>query len=335
MPGEKRPLDPTRLVPAGDESSPEDRFPAYQVSQRGDWSSTIDLAESLPMSAIDELDTEAGRVDGRYTVLGILGSGASSTVYRVRDEENGGDWALKLLDANSEIELERFRREQALLQRLKHPNLISMTDSGDWSGRSYMVMPILEEGTLVDWLRATGGRMAYAEACERFRRAALALHTAHEAGVVHRDVKPGNLANHTTPEGAPSLLVLDWGIAKAIHSGASLTDAGKVVGTPAYVSPERLFRGAKATPGWDIYSLGVVMYEVLTGKPLFRRRRWIDTMNAIRRHTPPFISQVRADAPPTLDWLVAEMIAKEPHRRPSGCDVVARRLERIAGELGP
>jgi len=322
---------PTRLVPTATASPTPGNAGSGAPD---DWTVPLGTTQSLPALAVTDLDAFDARIGGRYTVLSALGTGATSTVFRVRDEDGGGEWALKLLDADRGMEVERFRREQQLLRTLKHPNLIAVVDSGEWAGRQFMVMPLLTEGTLLEWLREHGrGGMDYRQVCALFRGAALGLHAAHEAGVVHRDVKPGNLARVTDDDGAPSLLVLDFGIAKSMNRTATLTDAGMVMGTPSYVCVERLFSGAKATPSWDVYSLGVVMYEMLTGRPLFRRPTWAETMNAIRRHTPPFVSSWRDDAPPALDWLVAEMLAKEPHMRPSGCDVVARRLERIAGEL--
>ncbi len=300
----------------------------------GDWTLPVADLESLPAIAVTDLDDVDGRIADRYTVLRMLGSGATSTVYEVRDETTSTLHALKLLDLDGATEVERFRREQVLMLELDHPNLVKVHDVGSWDGRRYMVMDLLRGGSLLDWLRQSGGNMDYVRACRLFRGAAEGLHCAHLAGVVHRDIKPGNLALEDDGHGDERMLVLDFGIAKTLDSSSSLTDAGKVVGSPAYMCPERLFSDTKASEAWDIYGLGVVMYEVITGKPLFRARSWMETMTKIRRFTPPFISTLRDDAPPALDWLVSEMLMKEPQQRPSGCDVVARRLLRLERQLG-
>ncbi|MCO4768579.1 MAG: serine/threonine protein kinase [Deltaproteobacteria bacterium] len=331
--GAKRDPQATRPMPGRGESHLRGgTHGAGTAGESGDWSLPAESLESLPAIAITNLDDTDGRIGERYTILSMLGQGASATVYEVRDEHTGDTHALKLLDLDSQVEVTRFRREQALLRKLEHPNLVTVTDSGEWDGREFMVMTILRGGSLLDWLRDSGGGMDYVRACRLFRGAAEALHQAHLAGVVHRDIKPGNLA--LEPGSEEKLLVLDFGIAKSMNTSASLTDAGMVMGSPAYMCPERLFSGAKATDSWDVYSLGVVMYEVITGTPLFRGRSWMDTMTKIQRFTPPFISTIRDDAPPALDWLISEMIAKEPQGRPSGCDVIARRLLRIERQLG-
>lgn len=310
------------------------RFPPYKThrSISGDWSQPVPANELRRRASIGARDGVGVTIDGRYTIRRRIGAGATSTVYEASDEQ-GTLWALKVLDLDSDREIERFQREHTLLQALVHPNIVDVVDSGLSGGRHFTVMPLLRGGTLLDWMRARTGQMDFGRACRLFAGAARGLHAAHEAGVVHRDVKPGNLAIEPDDEGTERLLVLDFGIAKSMAGTASLTDAGKVVGTPAYVCTERLFSGARATASWDVYSLGVVLYEVLTGMPLFRGRTWVQTMTRIQQHVPAPIYLMRKDCPAALDNLVAEMIAKTAHARPSGCDVVARRLTRIADKL--
>jgi len=297
----------------------------------GDWSLPPgEDPDSLPLVAIDSDPPDLEEIAGRYQVVSVLGSGATSTVYEVIDTTDDSRHALKLLDLDDATEITRFQREQTLLRELDHPNVVRVTDSGTWEGRQYMVMTLLTGGSLLDWLRDHKGSMEYGRACRLFRGAAEALHAAHKAGVVHRDVKPGNLVLEPGKDGREErLLVLDFGIAKTVNSSSSLTDVGMVMGSPAYMCPERLFSGARATPSWDVYSLGVVMYEIITGVPLFRGNGWMDVMMKIQKTTPPFLSTVRSDAPPAFDWLISEMLSKEAPQRPSGCDVVARRLERL------
>ncbi len=312
---------------------PRRRHPPYggHASISGDWSQPIPAGELRRRATVQKRDGVGVTIGSRYTIRRRIGAGATSTVYEASDPE-GQLWALKVLDLDTDREITRFQREHQLLRALAHPNIVSVTDSGLSGGRHFTVMPLLTRGTLLDWMRTREGRMDFLRACRLFAGAAAGLHAAHEAGVVHRDVKPGNLALQDNPEGE-RLLVLDFGIAKSMAGTASLTDAGKVVGTPAYVCAERLFSGARATASWDVYSLGVVLYEVLTGVPLFRGRTWMQTMTRIQQHVPAPIYLMRKDCPPALDNLVAEMISKTAHTRPSGCDVVARRLTRIADAL--
>ena len=315
-----RPMPGAKLMESG--GNPGD-------SLFGDWDQESSLITDLP-----SLEPLPGLVAGRYLPMGVLGAGATATVYEVQDQLDDQRKALKVLDLDDEVTLQRFLREIEVLRKLEHPALVPVLDHGDWSGRKFMVMERVEGPNLLDWIRSDAPPMPFAEAAVLFSDVAEALHEAHQAGIVHRDIKHGNLILETRPDGTRRLRVLDFGLAKAIDAGASLTHPDRVVGSPAFMCPERLFAGATATVAWDVYSLGVVMHEVLSREPLFRAPSWAELMQLIRNRMPPFLSTMRADAPPVLDWLISEMLAKDPWQRPSGCDVVARRLRRMGEQLG-
>jgi len=245
-------------------------------------------------------------------------------VYLARDSELDRPVAVKLLAENAAADdglRERFVREARLAARLSHPNIVSVFDAGEDGGRPYIVMEQVEGETLAELL-AGRGRLPADEARGLALQAARGLAHAHAAGLVHRDIKPQNLL--LRDEG--TLKIADFGIARAAE-GTALTQAGTVLGTAAYLAPEQAL-GEQATPAADVYSLGAVLYELLTGKPPYEFDSLADLADKQRRHAIAPVRELAPDVPRDLEDVVMRCLARNPAYRPAS----AAELER---ELGP
>ena len=211
---------------------------------------------------------------GRYRVGRELGRGGMATVYLARDEKHGRDVAIKVIksDLSASLGHDRFLREIEIAARLRHPNIVPLYDSGDAGGSLFFVMPYEEGQSLRERLRA-GGALPIADALGVLRDVARALAYAHEHGVVHRDIMPDNVM----PTGVAAV-VTDFGIAKAVSvaltdaSDVTLTQAGTVIGTPAYMAPEQATGDAAIDHRADIYALGCLGYELFAGHPPFQEK---------------------------------------------------------------
>ena len=261
-----------------------------------------------------------GRRLGPYEVLGALGAGGMGEVYRARDTRLGRDVALKVLPgdvAGDPDRRRRFEREARAVAALNHPGVLALYDVGEAEGVAYLVTELLEGETL----RARLGRgpVSCEHAAEWGAAAADALAAAHAGGIVHRDLKPENL--FLTRDGR--LKVLDFGLAKdlSVTGGApesttlsALTGAGLVLGTLGYLSPEQA-RGEPVDGRSDLFSLGCVLYETLTGHRAFGGKTAQDHVAAVLRDDPPDAASIRADAPRGLTRVVQRCLAKEPEQR--------------------
>ncbi len=267
----------------------------------------------------------------RYRDPQHLARGGMGDVYRATDTELGRTVAVKVLAdryADDESVRERFKREALAAARLSgSPNTVTIFDVGESDGHPYIVMELLEGGTLDDQLKA-GGAQDPADVLRWLDQAARALDAAHAAGVVHRDVKPGNLLLNTRSE----VSVADFGVASAVGLD-SMTMTGTVLGTAGYLSPEQA-KGERATPASDRYALGVVAYELLTGKRPFASDS-ATAEAAAHVHAPiPYPSQ-HGDVPPELDPVLRRALAKDPDERfESSADFVAALREALSHAAG-
>lgn len=252
----------------------------------------LDAAARLPIEATSPMITGTPKWIGDYRVLREIGRGGMGIVYEAIQAPLGRRVALKLLPDSrlaSETDLARFRRESETASRLEHPNICAVYDAGVVDGRPFIAMRFVEGETLAARLsraRARGKNGEPADVRESIalvEQLARALHAAHEAGVVHRDVKPGNVM--VTQEDVP--LLLDFGLALDTDSGSDLTRTGQVPGTPAYMAPEQI---AGHRQEWDrqadVYALGAVLYECLTLSPPFERPTLLALGQAILTHEP-------------------------------------------------
>ena len=260
------------------------------------------------------------RVD-RYELLGELGRGAMGVVYRARDPQLGRTVALKLLlrlaDAEERL---RFEREVRAMAQVRHPNLLGIYGAGRDQGRAFLVTD-LAAGSLSDELRA--GPLRPERAIEVVAAVARGLQRAHEAGVLHRDIKPDNVL--LARDGRP--LLADFGLARPIAGGDSLTATGSVLGTPSYMAPEQA-RGEAASPLSDVYGLGALLYACLAGRPPFRAGSVLATLHAVVDQAPPSLRELGVACPPALEATCLRCLAKEPSQRPASAEALAEELER-------
>lgn len=267
-----------------------------------------------------------GRVfaNGRYEILEQIGEGGAALVFRGHDHHLGRDVAIKVLRpelAGDPEFAERFRREATAAAGLCHPSIAQVYDIGMDSTTSYMVMELAPGGTLAARVRASGA-LPCAEALRIAGEAAGALHHAHESGIVHRDIKPHNILFGRDG----SVKVVDFGIARALAQ-ASISQTGTIVGSVHYLSPEQA-RGEPATPQSDLYALGVVLFEMLTGKVPFEG----DTpVGVALRHVQDVAPDVRAlnpNVPNAVAAIVQRALAKSPEDRYRSANEMRADLER-------
>ena len=268
--------------------------------------------------------------DGRYTLDGILGSGGTGTVHRACDRVLDRPVALKMLRSGAgddPLHRARLRVEAQLAGVLHHPGIAQIYDygeapppGGDGSPTPYIAMQFVD-GEPLDSLLKERRRLPADEVMTIVAQVAEALQVAHEAGIVHRDLKPGNVL--LTPGGRPVLV--DFGIARA-DGVEPLTLTGTIVGTIDYISPEQV-TGSSATPRSDVYSLGMVAYEALSGQRPFRRESQVATALA---HLHDDLPPLPDDVPPAVAALVLEMAARDPDARPPSAGEVSSRAAALA-----
>lgn len=263
--------------------------------------------------------------DNRYVIKRKLGSGGMADVYLAEDQELGRRVALKLLDdrhASDDQFVERFRREAQSAAGLNHPNIVSIFDRGRAEGTYYIAMEYLDGRTLKELL-VRNGPTPVPIAIDYARQILGALAFAHRNGIIHRDIKPHNIV----VGGDGRLKVTDFGIAR---SGASqMTEAGSIVGTAQYLSPEQA-RGAPVDPRSDLYSLGIVLYEMLTGAVPFTGDAPVEIAMKHLSQVPKPPSALRENVPHDLDAIVMRALAKDPDQRYGSAEEMDADLARVA-----
>ena len=261
---------------------------------------------------------------GRYRLERKLGSGGMADVWLAEDQELGRKVAIKMLHeryANDTQFVERFRREATHAAGLSHPNVVSIFDRGEAGGSYYIVMEYVEGRTLKE-LIVTRGPCPVPVAISYVRQVLAALRYAHRNGIVHRDIKPHNvLVDH---EGR--VKVADFGIARA--GSSQMTEAGSIIGTAQYLSPEQA-RGAPVDESSDLYSTGVVLYELLTGEVPFDGETPVEIAMKHLQQVPPAPSAIRHEIPHDVDLIVLRALAKEPADRYRSAKELDRDLELV------
>ncbi len=291
-----------------------------------------------------QVDPLIGRVfDGKYRLDERLGGGGMGTVYRATHLLIDRPVALKVLSqrfVGDETAQQRFRREARAAGRMQHPNAVTVTDFGATNdGYLYIVMELLEGRTLRDLL-AREGHLDAARAVSIILQASAAVGAAHDAGLIHRDLKPANIFIEQRPSMPAAVKVLDFGVAKfAVEEQGdddfnTLTQVGAIIGTPRYMSPEQCSGVAALTPAADVYSLGIILYEMLTGNVPFSA----DTPLAVAlrkiSERPKAPREIVASIPAPLEEIVLRALAKNPVERPPDANEFRRELHTIATALG-
>jgi eukaryotic-like serine/threonine-protein kinase len=272
-------------------------------------------------------------IDNRYAIVGLLGSGGMAEVYLAHDEVLDRDVALKILRSqyvNDEEFVRLFRREARSAAALNHPSVVPVYYWGrSEDGTYYMAMEHVPGGNLKDRVRH-GEPLSADTAAGMILQVADALSFAHERGVIHRDVKPHNIL--LTEAGY--VKVADFGIARAANATTITSRSSPVMGTAGYISPEQAM-GAPVGPQSDLYSLGVVLYEALTGDLPYRAEDPVAlAMKHVNEH-PRSPRQANPEVPESLDALTLKLLAKHPEDRYPSASALAKDLERVRSELPP
>ncbi len=282
----------------------------------------------MPLAAGSRLDS--------YEIIAPLGAGGMGEVYRARDAALKRDVAIKVLPeywSRDPERLRRFEHEAQATAALNHPNIVSIFHVGQYDGSPYIVTELLQGESLHDRLRR--GPMRLHDVLNFGSEMVHALAAAHDAGIVHRDLKPDNIF---VTKGR--IKVLDFGLAKlspAQPAGVDdptvslqeQTDPGHVLGTVGYMSPEQV-RGQTADARSDIFAVGVILYEMVTGQRAFRRATSADTMAAVLNEDPPPVSQVAPSAPPGLQRIIQRCLSKSPEQRFQHSSDLAFALEALS-----
>jgi serine/threonine protein kinase len=277
------------------------------------------------------MELSEGQAIGPYRLVGRAGSGGMAEVWRAYDARLKRYVAIKFLSpryATDSTYLDRFRNEAQAISRLDHPNVLTIYDYGEQDGWTYMVSPFVGGGTLAERLRR--GPWAVDEAISVLEPFASALDFAHAEGIVHRDVKPSNVL--FTERGR--LLLSDFGIARMIEATSFMTGAGLIVGTPMYMSPEQA-DGEPATPVSDLYSLGIVAYEMFTGRPPYLGETPLALLRAhIDKPLPP-PRALNPDLPEPVESALFTILAKNPDHRFRSGQAFVRALRSAGTRQGP
>jgi serine/threonine-protein kinase len=287
-----------------------------------------------PALAAEAGDTPASKerplVPG-YEVLGELGRGGMGVVYKARHSQLNRVVALKMILAGGhagEHELARFRTEAEAVARLQHPNVVQIYEVGEADGKQFFALEYCAGGSLADKLQGTP--LPAREAARLVEALARGMEAAHQKGIIHRDLKPANvlLAEDRTPK------ITDFGLAKKLEEAAGQTGSGDILGTPSYMAPEQAGgRAREVGPLADVYALGAILYELLTGRPPFRAESSLDTLlQALESQpAPPRLLNPKVDR--DLETVCLKCLEKDPQRRYASAAALAADLERyLAGE---
>ncbi len=279
-------------------------------------------------------DELLGMTLGNCTILSPLGQGGMARVYRARQETLDREVAVKVLPpwfAADRNFVERFNLEARLVARLSHPNIVTVHDASEQNGHLYIVMQLVNGGTLknrLDQLQAQGQTLDVYEARRIFTQLASALSYAHDHGIIHRDVKPVNVLMDN--QGRP--ILSDFGIAKVLAGTKELTRHGAGVGTPEYMSPEQC-QGGPVDGRADIYALGIMLFEALTGRLPFLGDNYPALAHSHIYEMPPHPSAIIPTIDPTVAQVILTALMKHPQQRYQRASDMAEALDRAVNSL--
>lgn len=284
-----------------------------------------DAAPGLPDEPGILVDEPAPRTLGDYRVLGLIGSGAMGRVYLAHDDRLDRRVAIKVMCgryAGNAAARQRFIRESRSVGAIENPHVMTIHQVGEQDGVPYIVMQLLEGRTLRDH-RDAAGRLPLGEVLRIGREIAAGLAAAHRRGIVHRDIKPGNIFLEGESR---SVRIIDFGLARELDAHATaLTHDGALVGTPSYMPPERIDDG-DVDASSDLFGLGVILYELLADRLPFEGRSVAAVLTAIARGTPKPLVEVAPEVPPAIGSLVMRLIAHDRTARPADARLVAEEL---------
>jgi serine/threonine-protein kinase len=310
LPEVRQRLEQMRAV----EAQLEEMFPTPTPDQGAETSAPWDPGTNLP------------RIPG-YDVEAILGRGGMGVVYKARQLSLNRTVALKMLLSGAYAgahERARFRREAEAVASLRHANIVQVYDVSEHEGRPYFTMEFVEGGNLSQKLAGTP--QPARDAAALAATLAEAAQVAHRGGIVHRDLKPSNIL--LAADGTPK--IADFGLARHLGGGEGITQTGTAMGTPSYMAPEQA-RGKAGTPGpaVDVYALGAILYELLTGRPPFRAETGAETLLQVIHQEPASPAQLNAKVPRDLETICLKCLEKEPERRYATAAALAEDLHRL------
>jgi WD40 repeat protein/serine/threonine protein kinase len=266
-----------------------------------------------------------------YEILGELGRGGMGVVYKARQTRLSRVVALKVILAGSHAgtdEMVRFRTEAQAVASLQHSNIVQIFEVGEQQGLPFFSLEYCSGGSLA--ARLDGTPLPAAQAAQLVETLARAIHAAHLKGIVHRDLKPANIL--FSAEGAPK--ITDFGLAKKLDDGAGPTASGAIMGTPSYMAPEQASGHSKQIgPAADVYALGAILYEVVTGRPPFRGATSLDTVMQVLNDEPVPPVRLQPKLPQDLDTICLKCLHKEPHKRYASAAALAEDLARFQADL--
>jgi urea transport system substrate-binding protein len=284
-----------------------------------------------------ETPHELGRL-GHYVIYRILGRGGMGIVFEAEDPALQRKIALKLLITGSSVTAvhkERFIREARAAASLNNDHIVTIYEVNEFAGVPYLAMELLDGESLNARLKRDG-RMSLADALAITRQIADGLSTAHSKNLIHRDIKPANLwikpVHHSETRDQVRVKILDFGLARNVDNSVSLTDTGKVVGTPYYMAPEQA-QGLPVDHRSDFFSLGCVLYQMLTGSLPFNGETAVQVLMAVSHSKPRPVPEYRDDCPPSLLRLLAVLMAKDPRKRPEQAERIIRLVREVEEEL--
>jgi serine/threonine protein kinase len=271
---------------------------------------------------------------GGYRLTGLIGRGGMGTVYLGEEVATGRRAAVKVLAASlahDEGFRRRFVREARYARTVEHPNVVSVLDAGEAHDLLYIVMEYVE-GTALETLLAVEGALAAERALRIVEQVADALDAVHAAGILHRDLKPGNVLV-SPAQGRERAWLTDFGLSKSpSRDTRPLTAAGELVGTTQYMAPEQIL-AKDLDERVDVYGLGCLLFECLTGEPPFLRERAVDVLRAHVEEPPPSVTAVRPDLPFEIDAVLTRAMAKQPENRFETCRTLAAAAWSALGEV--
>jgi serine/threonine-protein kinase len=297
---------------------PKDGNPLVDVTVAGSSGTTIRKVYKPPSP--DRFTLTSQRIDNRYEVVRRLGEGGMSYVYEANDLTRGETVAIKILSPKLSADkssVQRLRREAGLAMRLEHPHVCKIMRLGETEdGLIYLVMPYLK-GELLSDREGKAGQLPVEQGVEWLVQICSGLHHAHLMNIVHRDLKPENVMLVPDDGGGDKAVVMDFGLAKEKRADPAiqkLTATGIILGTPEFMSPEQI-RGKTLDARSDIYALGIVAFEMFTGKLPFQGRTAQEMMIARLRGKPSSARQFRPDFPEALETVLMKSLASEPEDR--------------------
>jgi serine/threonine-protein kinase len=272
-------------------------------------------------------EPQQGDTVGRWRLEGMLGEGGMGRVYRGVDE-SGGIAAVKIVKAElarDSVFRKRFDREARVAQRVNHPHVVPVIETGEVDGIPYLTQMFISGGSLEDRIKAEG-TLALDEAVKICTAVASGLDALHNEGLIHRDVKPANILLDL--EGTP--YITDFGLAKDRDATSVLTKAGQALGSMDYMAPEQI-RGEDVSAQSDVYALGCVMFECMSGRPPFADKQGMRILWAHLQEDPPDPLAGRTDVPADVGWALRQALEKEPDERPPTATAYASMVRIAAG----